>query len=487
VLDDIRMANTIPDDIILREEDIDLKQRNEDAKKILQEQSICCEEGLKAIRCTLYAPPFAHISLLIFAGKTRVAGASEDSKAEDLISPFITAFEIGINGIHPWETMCTLCIELLECYGNNKLHLSDSEESRLQLAVTYLQIAIKLDIQKDFITSNILTLCNDKTLAGPCQGELASIMNGLVNRATNKPAALASTKGTAVSDSNTATGRDALFLLSSLIREADVLWQDGFEYEMRYDLLQALKKNYNTFTTQCLISPSTLPSNKGSPPTVIANGIYSLWIPSSSLKIKSSDNSSSPGEQVPIATGGLFDCVTGYFLCGGPQATIDDTNSRKKSKSVSIDASNVPAQEPILRKVTLFRQKLNNINNKAWQLVNMFDIYKGKILNNETQILAQKLIDLLLFVYQQLKGIEDIDMLNDYEKPMFEVVQEPGLSMIKFITPVTSSSSESPSCSLPVAQTTATSIAQVFSIDKAADNVVDYNVCIFLRLIWGYS
>jgi len=162
----------------------------------------------------------------------------------------------------------------MEHYGSGNMKSGDG----LKLAVAYLQCAVKLNNQRLLVTKDPLSLLADKSLQGPCIEELAILMTTAANKSNNTTTTTAgnSNKHAQFTSDGLISGRDALALFSSLIRESDTIWVDGYEYDLQYDLHTALKRLSSTYASQCCLQQ--LPS-KSVPPVVASNSIFVLWNP----------------------------------------------------------------------------------------------------------------------------------------------------------------------------------------------------------------
>jgi hypothetical protein len=93
----------------------------------------------------------------------RVTGQRFDSAS--LLGPLRAALEVAVAGAHPWDLMRALCIQIIECYGDHRIPLSEDASERIKLAVMYLVTAIKLGNQQVTITKKLAILSADKVFA----------------------------------------------------------------------------------------------------------------------------------------------------------------------------------------------------------------------------------------------------------------------------------------------------------------------------------
>lgn len=170
--------------------------------------------------------------------------------------------------------MVDLAQQLVECYGHADLQslLSIAPPQRLRTAAHYLRLATQLTTQWRLLENRPLEIIAgdpmfqaplDPSLEilvapylGACLGKKNYRSPGAASsssapNATGKGAANAPAVGTTTSG---VTGRDAIFLLSSLWRESGSFMLEDFHLALRVDLLAGLKKFYPRFAQLCLVS-----------------------------------------------------------------------------------------------------------------------------------------------------------------------------------------------------------------------------------------
>ena len=285
---------------------------------------------------------------------------------------------------------------------------------RLHTAVRFLLHAIKLGNQRHALMKNSLGLGEDPTLtANNIPAELSALLVACTSSsatsdtvksklsdhhaintkesAKKTPAAEGKNKAVAGAVAGLLTGRDAMLLLASTLREAeevDPLWMDGYERDMCYDLHNGLKTLSPAYTQQCVIAdpPSILPSTpEGTfPPLSVAMGsLSSLWIAAAIPKSTEKNMKSSPvksekklGAEVGVggmlssgapAVAGLYTHVTGYLLLGAIQSTNlnpSDKATLQNAKAPSSSTVTAPGTgngsssllpDPVLTKISLYK------------------------------------------------------------------------------------------------------------------------------------
>jgi hypothetical protein len=181
-------------------------------------------------------------------------------------------------------------MELSELYGDHSVDLGEEvAPMRLKVAVIYFLAAIKFSDQFALVTRNCIAISSDQSFDVNPTEELIQLVTTLssssatpdavdaqrrkTTEATPPTAATDSAKGakaaapatakggkaaTAVQPAAVATelkpnGRDALFLLSSLLREQDPLWLGSEESILCADLHALLRATYPIYAQQCCV------------------------------------------------------------------------------------------------------------------------------------------------------------------------------------------------------------------------------------------
>lgn len=204
-----------------------------------------------------------------------------------LTGPLTAALEIAIktpgSATHLWPLLRAACMELSELYGDHSVDLGEEvAPMRLKVAVIYFLAAIKFSNQFALVTRNCIAISSDQSFDVNPTEELIQLVTTLssssatpdANDAQRRkameatpPAATdsANAKGakggktaSAVQPAAVATelkpnGRDALFLLSSMLREQDPLWLGSEESILCADLHALLRATYPIYAQQCCV------------------------------------------------------------------------------------------------------------------------------------------------------------------------------------------------------------------------------------------
>ena len=431
-----------------------------------------------------------------------ISTVTESMSVTDLLSPCVTSLEVSVTDIHSWEGMCQAAVQLLELYGSDVVEVEVDYSKSLMMAVMYLQTAIKLTNQRARVTTEILVLCADKSLSSPCIDDVQQILTPLFSLTETAVATVpviggsstgsSGSKNTPIVAATGPTGRDALFILSAIMREVDRTWLDGVYSDLQWDLHHALKKTSTTYATQCCLQH--LPASMSTPPSVTLGAVYSLWVsspPSQSDNTNDTTDSKNQWTSASSGNAGSFNYVTGYFVIGTPIAA-DDTKGGVKGKAPPIlsgtgggGSSNntgpAAAAEPVLKQVVLWRTDVIDISMSAVRLVEAIKSVTKDTQEDNHQSIVTSFSDLLIQVYSLLKHRKVIKGSLP-EGIRFESVVE-GLSYSVKVT----IQSSGRSCQIPLSELVALKIADIFTVAKGCDGTVDATLCDFFRLIFAQN
>jgi len=261
-------------------------------------------------------------------------------------------------------------VELSELYGDHSVDLGEEvAPTRLKVAVLYFLAAIKFSNQFALITRNCIGISADQSFDVNPTEELSHLVTTLSSSSATPNADDARRKAMEdvppASDSATAkggkaappvkggkaaavqpavtmelkpNGRDALFLLSSLLREQDPLWLGSEEGILCADLHALLRATYPVYVHQCSVEQVPDPSG---PIDVPQGSVSTLWSPMKApldfpLVLEKQPNS------FDYSSAGRLSHVSVFFLLG------DATPSTAAPSSAN-------SKEPILLKLVLPR------------------------------------------------------------------------------------------------------------------------------------
>jgi len=399
---------------------------------------------------------------------------------DQYVDAFIKAFYVSFHGGHIWDCMRQASLELVETFANPKLLPRKSGEEKLKTALVFMTAALKLTKQRNTILLNPVQLSNDKSFATVQLPEaLSKIMSASFTssmsiplpaataapvpvdpKAKGKPAAAAST-GAPVP-----TGRDALFLFSSVLREANPILPDGFELDLVADLHAAMKSSFPAYDSQCALPG---PLDESSPAAVEYNSVSSLLVP------RPLPNSEDPEDTVES---GLIPHLTIYFVLGGetPKTAAAPAGGGKgAAPALAATAPSDPACDPILTKTTISRQDAVRYESSfldARALLANSVVRKSDVIKNESA-------KLFLATLVDLTG----NLCKKPELPVLSIISN-GADLKVGVE----RGGNLPSLTLPLREDILLLFSEIFSMSKeGASSSVDVDVCTFFKCVLGYS
>lgn len=404
------------------------------------------------------------------------ADVIDTSKSAKLcMEPLLAALEVcAKDPICPWELMRSVCIEIVELYGSDRMSWahSDTESDptrRLVLAAAYLSLAIKVNNAMRAVTDSPIILSSDKSFSAACPDDVSKLLNSIISTSTTiskaqsgaptpvpttaappaKSAKPGATDAAAASTPGKPTGRDALFALSALLREADIIRVDGYEYEYAADIHNALSKLATAYVDTCCFK--TLPSSSISDFNAPASSFSCLWTLRGLSQNKPVPNSLTSKQSKKIDTdakdSGLFDIFLGYFLVGA--------------------AAGAARNQPLLTKIEVPFSTLIDLERDFTGLKTTWVAENPVTSSSETYAEAVRNIFVRAYLALHFNGSSaDIDVSTVYDGGKLKLT-------------IKRRSGEK-SCVLEISDTVLGSCAKVFANRVSALSCVDNAVCGFL-------
>eukprot|EP01038_Epipyxis_sp_PR26KG_P013501 gene13501-18115_t len=526
--------------------DLDDVKTNFDSKQLLIQQIIMSESGLKIMRHSIFVPSNVRVSMLLNAGRARIARSigypQHAVSTKEMIEPLTTALDIAAKSSHPWDLMRTVCITLAELYGNGDLPLDHlSKDVRLLTAVGFASTAVKISAQQRRLLKQPISLADDSSLSTVPIEELTNIMiNTTSSSATlpltpelaQAPVDSATTTGKAPakgkapppaatipatnSSQSGPNGRDALFLISTLVRERDPLWTDSPEHDLVADLHVLLARAYPIYIQKCTVTaqttaaPSTSTTVNGNEINIPVNSVSTLWQPvrppSDYLDlIKAFEDNS----ETRVPAKGSFAHVSAYFLLGDYLIPRTDSSAAavpaKKGAPPATGTSSVVtpsnSASPVLTKLVLPRSDIAYIKDMIGKVNDEF-IEATKILFPlRLRRACEELKPAVLLLSTLLKtGMlpflvptpEGSDGLNEFlvgqsESPVNstcevkEITATPGLYELHFCV------DQKPVLVIPITPSFISNFRSVLDLNAESESVQDSNLCLLLRRCLGHD
>ena len=156
---------------------------------LLHDHIAAGESALKLLRYTYNIRPSTRVSILLSVGRTRrtsalnnvsieeAGGAIKTLLVEGIPTPvypyegsleaFKKAFKIAFEFGNLWDEMRTACLEVAECYGNQRMFSGMDPVIKLKSALIFTLASIKITAQKNIVSKGIVSLSSDKSFAAP--------------------------------------------------------------------------------------------------------------------------------------------------------------------------------------------------------------------------------------------------------------------------------------------------------------------------------
>ena len=323
---------------------VDESKTDSNGSSILAEQTNIGENALKLLRHIVFASPHSRAALLQTVGRSRAVNASSDhvflENENDKATPFTTSMGVARSSAHDWNVMCLSCIRLVEYFyakasGGMFGQVSDTKGGSKALmlkATQYLLCGIQLGNQFRTIDKDAIRTLSDKAFTSIVPPvELAGVMDSSMLCSSATDGTKRSNRGGGVPPpvdpkakgkppaaqpvaASTATARDALFMMSSVMRDFEGAWLEADDRATYSDLDALLKKNYPTYSSKCSLPSVPALDSAGKDVSAPANSMSTLWTP-----VKTT--AEFPTELLQ-ANFGRFSHVAGYFVLGGDTPSL---------------------------------------------------------------------------------------------------------------------------------------------------------------------
>ena len=432
-----------------------------------------------------------------------------------MLSPFNAALDISVKTIHPWNLMKRICVQLVESYGDNSIDFEEDSFTRLTIAVKYLVTAIKINNQSRLLSSNSVTLSNDDSFGTTPPQDLLQIIlttfsssstidfndaSKVTSHNTSRPttgkggAPKAAAKGMPAGNAGVASasisGRDAILLFSSLQREVDHFWSDGFEQNISSDIHFYLKSAYPVYKSKCTLEK--LP-DVTEQITVPISAVSTLWNP-----IRQSENFISTSQTVnnglDYTINGAYTHMSVYFVLGDkasiPVVPIVVPTGKGNAKPDPNANVVVTSKEPVLTKIVLPRTDLYFIEKKIRALRDkLLDAQSKKLnslitnYNEESITLIVMFIDLLrtgIIVFDTSKYDGKLET-NDYKVKIIPDTSNNTFNL-EIISNITSNV-----VTIALNDKILLNISNTICPEMSMDFLIDNDLCSIIRMGLGYN
>jgi hypothetical protein len=298
------------------------------------------------------------------------------------------------------------------------------------------------------------------------------------------------------------SGRDALYLLSSLSREILSFSCDGDANDLSYDVHLLLKKTYPVYVTQCCIN--TLPA-KDANLSIPATTVSTLWklvctpddwfdVKKGGSQEKSENNSMKRESKATMdSTFGLYSHAAIFFILGDAKVPAP---AAPPAKGAKVDPKAPPpanaagdSLDPVLTKVVLYRGDVLKVEKGIRLLREQFAAMEsatastaGATLTGHAKYLplAKEFGKLAYFILVMLRhGFiphdAEVDVSN-WTESNFSIVD--GVAKVQM---------EKVNISLPWNNKVMTNLADIFTTQRDMLQLADLEVCTFVRYALGHK
>ena len=409
------------------------------------------------------------------------------------ISPLTAALAVAQQGPHPWPVMRAACVQLVECYADRSLDWGLDATTRMQMALQYLLCALAVSQQHRTLTHDVIGLSSDRSgFASAVPDAMALLLSAATSSSTTPPisaplppAAAADPKAKAPPKGAPAAavpagpdGRDALFLLSAMLREGEPLWLDGFSLTDAADLHTLLKQSFPLYASRCSLAATALPSiDQPTAVQVSAGAVGSLYV-AARMPEGFPEDVALAAETQSKRPLGLFSHVAAFFVLGAKDAAGQ--------------------RPPELTKIVLLRRDLVGIGKKLRNLRDrvVADRARGaagaaslaagtdllaEVLRRLCSLLAQGFCDTPERAEAQRQGWTEMSERERERDPTPRVTADPSANSVRCVFPAVGLD-----LVISLDEATLGDLADVLSCDKDWEPRPRAVVCGLLRAALGY-
>lgn len=428
---------------------------------------------------------------------------------------------------HPWARMVSLCTLLVEAYGDQTVAIGGLDGvGRLKMAVVYLTSAIRIANMFNLLTNNPIVLSADDSFTAPTSPELQKLISSSFSTSvspdsttssiTPPPAAAAGAPagkgkaapppakgaGAAPVVSGGLTGRDAVLLLTNLLRESDELWPDGHEMDVAFDTHQLLMKSYPIYKSKCTLE--SLPDlSENAALSIPVSAVYSLWSAVSPPEGFLSSLSSKPNTfgREHYSSSGCYSHIAAYFLLGDKASTIvpvpvapaPPVKGAQAEPPKAVNTAPVNSVQPVLTKLILPRVDLLPIEKELRNVRSRLMDARAKSVKNAVLACNDQFSELMKGLVWLLQngtifapGSATTTPTTAGKGGQVKIVEIQGNSNLEFALQITLQKNGS-TITVPITEQFMLNLANIFSSFIAVDSLVDNDCCAFLRMVLGYE
>ncbi len=407
---------------------------------------------------------------------------------------------------HPWELIRAVCVQLVQAFGDQLLDLGEAEnDSRLRSATTYLLAAVRTSNQLAAITGGAVVLSEDATFSStpPSEELLALLLNATSSSSTAPKSAeqppsappaksappTKAAKGSPAVVVQGPSGRDAVFLLSSSLRECDPLWTDGPEQHFCADLHSLLKKSYPLYSARCSFEKPPHPDlSSGVVPQAT---VSTLWAPENTPD-GFAELQARAGNALDYSRVGLYSHIAVFFLLGdrkplvAPAVVPAGKGAKVDPAAAAALSAGAPSVEPVLTRVVLSRVDVVHVEKRLRSL-------RDRFIDADAKKFAKRLLrchEDFGELAVQLVGLlrTGAVVASDSDSSASFTVTENSAAAGRFLLTLTVPAGRQAASvvQLAVTEQLLQNLAAAFCPDRDLEALADNEVCGFIRTALGY-
>lgn len=259
------------------------------------QEFMCDETGLKVLRHISFANPQVRASLLHSVGRRRLHKAvgvvSQDFVQprakrlnEDLV-PLLNSMNIALSNFHDWNSMRTSSAHTANIIISATQDSNTSAD--ISNALKFITSAIRIKSMLRTVEKQHLDSLNTQdafaAMEGPVKEKVkasALASADVAEKSMGSGAAPTDPKGKGggTDDASKVTGSDAVFLLSSFLKEQNLLWMDDAVRSDYYDLSRILTKTSALYQGECVLPAVPIYGEEEDSLQLPGGSISSLWL-----------------------------------------------------------------------------------------------------------------------------------------------------------------------------------------------------------------
>ena len=460
LLNDVRNSRLLddPEKIVS-----DLQELGADSSMLAKEEMEVGEKAFKMMRQCLYLPTQVKVAIIAIVARCRVLkglGHAVEDKVTSPFNLFKSALQLAVESSHPWELMKYICIQLVE------VSIGVSGEACYNMdACKYFDLAVKVKNQLNVLDKKPCSLVEEASFSIESSPMLLSIVSNCFLKDSMAPS------------NSDRDSKEAIYYLSSLLRESKPLWLDSIQLDMMADLCWLLGQACPLYAQKCLTS--TLLSDE-TPFAAAECAVSSIWQPAF---IRNDPPPPTPGQpqkkKGPIPPEDTFEpYLTTYLLLGN----VSESASKHPDSVLETSGGSGASTAPVFIKLVLSRVTAVDFEKSIRALSEQF----AESAMSEREDLAKERLEMWGTLIQSMV---ELFRSSSHASSSHKKVVDIGpidFSIVSVAEGKVSLSTALTSFTFVIDASMIKKLCDVFSPDIAVDSFVDYYICTLLRFSLGY-